>query len=156
MVVAGYADAANTYGGTGTATFDDAGILTIVSAINTTLPALGGSATIFATQNIQGTIDGSGIFTSNGNTSGSITGCTGSNTYVCGQLGTLPSMSNSDDGAIFSVDINAGGSWDTEIVQGPATIFATEILTPVPIPAAAWLFGSALLGLAGASRKRKA
>jgi hypothetical protein len=26
----------------------------------------------------------------------------------------------------------------------------------VPVPAAAWLFGSALLGLAGVSRKRKA
>jgi hypothetical protein len=31
----------------------------------------------------------------------------------------------------------------------------TITLTPVPVPAAAWLFGSAMLGLAGVSRKRK-
>lgn len=32
----------------------------------------------------------------------------------------------------------------------------TVTLTEVPVPGAAWLFGSAMLGLAGASRKRKA
>jgi hypothetical protein len=28
-------------------------------------------------------------------------------------------------------------------------------VTTVPVPAAAWLFGSALIGLAGVARKRK-
>ena len=36
------------------------------------------------------------------------------------------------------------------------TLVSTEPVNPVPVPAAAWLFGSALVGLAGIGRKRKA
>jgi hypothetical protein len=32
--------------------------------------------------------------------------------------------------------------------------FAVATLNPVPVPAAAWLFGSALIGLAGIKRKK--
>jgi len=35
-------------------------------------------------------------------------------------------------------------------------IFADVEVAPVPVPAAAWLFGSALLGLGGVARRRKA
>lgn len=51
------------------------------------------------------------------------------------------------------IDINDGGTalvTDNDIVNliGPWEI------TPVPVPAAAWLFGSALLGLVGYSRRK--
>lgn len=36
------------------------------------------------------------------------------------------------------------------------TIFADVETSPIPVPAAAWLFGSALLGLTGIARKKKA
>jgi hypothetical protein len=52
---------------------------------------------------------------------------------------------NNGVSALFLLEQNAG-----MFLEGTIT------LTPVPVPAAAWLFGSAVLGLAGASRKRKA
>ena len=40
-------------------------------------------------------------------------------------------------------------------VQYRQFTFSDVTLAPVPVPAAAWLFGSGLLGLAGAARKRR-
>jgi hypothetical protein len=46
------------------------------------------------------------------------------------------------------------------VLSGTLTIGGTTMsgygASPVPVPAAAWLFGSALLGLAGVGRKRRA
>ena len=43
----------------------------------------------------------------------------------------------------------------TAISDFTLTLVSTEPVNPVPVPAAAWLFGSALVGLAGIGRKRK-
>ena len=56
------------------------------------------------------------------------------------------------DGFLFYSDTNLPiSSW---MVYGADSIIATNN-TVVPVPAAAWLFGSALLGLAGIGRKRR-
>lgn len=52
-----------------------------------------------------------------------------------------------------------GAGWNNavgtmNIAGGTIGFFMEGSVAPVPVPAAAWLFGSALLGLAGMSRKR--
>jgi len=48
-------------------------------------------------------------------------------------------------------------SWDgsVELLQGNEFIVTANVLTPVPIPAAAWLFGSAVLGLTWKARRKR-
>lgn len=41
-------------------------------------------------------------------------------------------------------------------MDGTVTLTAQPVTPEVPVPAAAWMFGSAVVGLAGAARKRKA
>lgn len=43
----------------------------------------------------------------------------------------------------------------TLLVGSSSALFLEGTVSPVPVPAAAWLFGSALLGLAGMARRRK-
>jgi hypothetical protein len=45
-------------------------------------------------------------------------------------------------------------SFDAQAFIGADTFTVNADLSPVPVPAAAWLFGSALLGLAGVKRKK--
>jgi hypothetical protein len=40
-------------------------------------------------------------------------------------------------------------------IDAVGAISSAPPVNPVPVPAAVWLFGSALLGLAGAARRRK-
>ena len=59
--------------------------------------------------------------------------------------GTNDAVDNFDSlFASFWSDIYLSGTWDT-----------TVQMTPVPIPAALWLFGSGLLGLVGLARRKK-
>lgn len=54
-------------------------------------------------------------------------------------------------------------AFDLEVTSGSSSYFASGIeagldnvkLNPIPVPAAVWLFGSGLLGLAGVARRRK-
>jgi hypothetical protein len=67
--------------------------------------------------------------------------------------------SNTSTFASYARQIQASVEGEIEILIGPATTpvasgFALE-LAPVPIPAAAWLFGSGLLGLIGIARRKK-
>ncbi len=61
----------------------------------------------------------------------------------------------------FGFDGAGAFTWASSAVidpgPGPADSFQSITATPnaVPVPAAAWLFGSALVGLAGIGRKRK-
>lgn len=50
----------------------------------------------------------------------------------------------------------AGPRWNKQTVYGTATITlnGTASLVPVPVPAAMWLLGSGLVGLAGIARRR--
>lgn len=70
---------------------------------------------------------------------------------------TSPSYSVAQPGLTFP---DAGGADHAvgalHLLGGPAAIFLSGDLTfsEVPVPAAAWLFGSALLGLAGMKRKQ--
>ena len=88
-----------------------------------------------------------------GTSTTSILSCTGA-AIACGQvalgpqapgvsIGALP-MSETDPTVFFSPGDGVNVS-DLEWT-----------ITPVPLPAAAWLFGSALVGLAGMGRRRKA
>jgi hypothetical protein len=62
--------------------------------------------------------------------------------------------------SVGDVTILTGHSFDAvnNITQDTTfTLTATSVPTPaVPVPAAAWLFGSGLLGLAGTARRRRA
>ena len=53
------------------------------------------------------------------------------------------------DGTLFSVNLNADGTATTLIADGNTQA------TPTPIPAAAWLFGSGLMGLFGVRRRKE-
>ena len=57
-------------------------------------------------------------------------------------------------------DFNAGDFGSACITPGSANIGGTgdcslSVVSPVPVPAAAWLFGSGLVGLVGISRRKK-
>lgn len=59
----------------------------------------------------------------------------------------------------FSADLSALGPLLGSVIADPfvsGSIASINGVAAVPVPAAAWLFGSALLGLAGARRTRKA
>lgn len=55
---------------------------------------------------------------------------------------------------ISILDSNGQALTDFSIVSGSGTSYSAEGVQAVPIPAAAWLFGSALMGLTGACRLR--
>lgn len=54
------------------------------------------------------------------------------------------------DGSLWT-SYDGGTNWT--IREGTDTLFATY-MSPVPVPAAVWLFGSGLIGLIGLSRRR--
>ncbi|MCX2980977.1 VPLPA-CTERM sorting domain-containing protein [Halieaceae bacterium IMCC14734] len=149
LVITGAAD--GTGSGTGTGAFDDSGTLTISQDTYTNIPAFYATATVTATAVYGGSITGT-TWTADGTQLGETSACVGA-ALICSTLpvGEAPAPGTNP---IFSVDINTGGSWST-FTPGIVNINATATLSPVPLPAAAWLFGSALLGLAGVSRKRK-
>lgn len=68
-----------------------------------------------------------------------------------------PILTNESSGS----DYYFSGTWDSPFEKnGPTdvshyTIYARGQTSPVPIPAAAWLFGSALIGMVGVGARRK-
>ena len=80
-----------------------------------------------------------------------------------GQIGTTVNLGNSDDTA------NGAGNWYEALTFGATGVAnvtkmelyftksgAVDDITVVPLPAAAWLFGSALLGVIGIGSRRRA
>jgi hypothetical protein len=144
----------------GQATFDDtAGVvtLTIANHTKTVIPGMGAAGTIIAETTYFGTLVG-GTWTANGDTSGVISACGGAaSAAICGPVGeAIGVVTAGTGGTVFSVDVPSGvGAWADTQINGPAILNNNHALAAVPVPAAAWLFGSALLGLAGVARKRK-
>ncbi len=117
------------------------------------------------TYNVMGA-SGSGVASDYSETSSSCTG-TGSiaSNTVCGTASQVdPDWEGLTLSFVFSGDLSSfsgsivgtsqsGTSLAANTTDFNYTIAGTE-LTPVPVPAAAWLFGSALLGLAGVGRRR--
>ena len=60
--------------------------------------------------------------------------------------------------AIFNADGTAGPAVPMQVgpFPGQAPSFQGTVASAVPVPAAVWLFGSGLVGLAGVARRRKA
>ena len=100
---------------------------------------------------------------------------TSTGTWTDGDPGTNTGSILSCTGLAFACDQVQLGPWTPEFSSGPLslsevapTIFTvppgpggllgetTWTVTPVPLPAAAWLFGSAVLGLVGVGRRRQA
>jgi hypothetical protein len=82
----------------------------------------------------------------------------GSSTFSLGifrdELGETPlyntvGINYSVPGTLFTIDLNNDGTTTVQTLASEATVTAT------PIPAAAWLLGSGLMGLAGFRRRNK-
>ncbi len=140
--------------GSGTATLDDSGMLTlngsrVATAYIGSFLAAATNTTVTTTFN--GTYAG-GAFTA---TSGQIV--PNSCFAGCDRIFNMPVGYDSVSGTVLL----SGGSINAVVVMnGFLLITDTWTLTPttpaVPVPAAAWLFGSGLLGLAGITRRRAA
>jgi hypothetical protein len=65
----------------------------------------------------------------------------------------LQGSNNSVPGTLFTINLMNNGSASSEIIAGQANVTNGTGVSPVPVPAALWLFGSGLAGLAGI-RKR--
>ncbi len=152
----------SSFTGTGTATFDDSGLLRVDYAVLQTTAA--GTVSFSYRDNFYGTIS-AGSFT---NTSGTweevsctpVAGTASCPIYIQQphlDLSATPATGNGGGLLEQTFDINAGGT-------NTATIYSLNHLakqsliynlTPtVPVPAAAWLFGSGLLGLSGVVRRK--
>ncbi len=154
----------------GTATYDDvAGTLVIdFSFANYVHTPIGsrGNYTIVSRLDYTGTV-GAGTFTTTAGFQTNISCMDG--TIVCPtvnlKLGVPQALSATPvsglGGGLLEQAFNVAGgtnTWTTKSVGGFVTSAYTMDFTPaapVPVPAAAWLFGSGLLGLAGAARRRR-
>ena len=67
----------------------------------------------------------------------------------------LLQLSMFDDLDLYAYDI-LGDSWFSLALDSTGGFLATASASPVPVPAAVWLFGSGLLGLCAAARRRAA
>jgi len=141
----------------GTGSLDDSGVLTLLlngtTVTGFTNTTNGSTATFNGTYN-SGTGDftatsGSSLITSCVNNGGIIDGCSSPTFAGVGGVTTFLTLSG-------TVNATTGGHIDITASSNGANINSTYTVTPtVPVPAAAWLFGSGLLGLAGTARRRR-
>ena len=93
------------------------------------------------------------------NLSFAVTTRNGSGAYTLQLRDSANQLVTPDNAGIYAL---TGSSYTLELnttfdsINKYMSIIGTPVAAPVPVPAALWLFGSGLLGLAGVSRKRKA
>ena len=146
--------------GAGTAVLDDAGIFTINDRVDeiTTFFDLD-TTTLYQTPTVstrtivfEGSWSGSVFTPTSGNVT--ITKCT--SLAACPPLNTILYAFDSISG---SLNIYGGGSIQTHGLYVPVSLSFNQTFSatpsPVPIPTAAWMFGSGLIGLAGAARRSR-
>lgn len=150
----------STYNSTsGTASLSDNGTTLTIDHVGTAI-ILGGNYTISFHDILTGSVSG-GVFTANASGGGSSTGtsCTyngGGSGNVCGSA----LASNSFYAQTGSIAIAPGsfgnftGTYQSPLGATTVNYSVGPVVAPVPVPAAAWLFGSGLLGLAGTARRR--
>jgi hypothetical protein len=148
-VFGGAVDGTGSGGGTGV--FDMSGLLTLESVQDFIFPTLGLDASVVYTTLLNGLISGTTWNTAGSGTS-TINSCTGSAVLCAGffPVGTVPIVPQ-----VSSLDIFTGGDW-TIVGGGAITTTSSARLAPqdVPAPPTTWLFGLAMLGLAGLGWKR--
>jgi hypothetical protein len=164
-------DFTSTVGNGGFGVLDTTGgvtTLTLTFTSSDTALAPGFSANIAnITDVFTGTLSG-GTFTITGGTTAKAGPCTGAAAgVICNSAGNVLVFPTLDTFATASgtVSISGGGSITTTFTStGTQPTLTTSHYTlgagtptpAVPVPAAAWLFGSGLLGLAGTARRRNA
>jgi hypothetical protein len=154
---------------TGLATVD--GRYTINNALQSFNSSLGtttwnaGTNTLTFTKAASGTNGGASVGTNSGGTC--VNGATSALSTVCGNAtAATPSWEGLTFSFVFSADKStfAGALTGTDKSGSGLTANTTTInwqvsgavpAPTVPVPAAAWLFGSGLLGLAGTARRRR-
>lgn len=153
--------------GTGTATLDDSGVLTISSSFTFTAQV---SAEFQVVSNLTATSIFQGTYSG-----GTFTVTSGTERYdSCSGYCSPGLLGGAADGTVTrdydlsfgetkgSVTLMSGGTvvGDVSMAGGTYETLRTFTLSPsapaVPIPAAAWLFGSGLIGLVGSARRRMA
>ena len=155
--------------GVGTATLDTAtGVLDIslVDTNNTVIAGTGGVTSSTVTNQhlvLTGVLSGSAFtWTSGVNTLSNCVGTGGYGFIMCGSTPAGPQPFAADQNPI-TVGLAFGGltNFSSTVVQNGTNVTTNYTLTnttptpAVPVPAAAWLFGSGLLGLAGTARRRR-
>ena len=141
----------------GTGTLDDTGLLTITATGQFTPTGSATSQytadeTLTFTGSVSGSIDNLSTYAINVNS------CTPGAGFATGCTGVASAAAVAFAGAVSTTD-GAVTTWTTpktKVGTNPAWNQDTYTFTAhaVPVPAAAWLFGSGLLGLAGTARRR--
>jgi hypothetical protein len=162
-----------TLNGTGTATLDDGGAYTQNAVIHSVIGPGLSDVNLDSTTIYSGTLTGNSLaWTTGTNLINSCTIVTPGqplNTVTCAgaQPGVTKPSTVDQNPIVFGItsvgDVTTitGTSFDSvnNITQATTfTLTATSVpgAPAVPVPAAAWLFGSGLLGLAGTARRRRA
>lgn len=105
--------------------------------------------------NCTGSEMGNLFYNSLGNTAGSLSNAGPFSNVQSGWYWTATaSTSFSGDAWWFSMDQGYQGSWSQGSTNHAWAVHSGDVGT-VPIPAAAWLFGSGLFGLVGVARRKK-
>lgn len=163
--------ASGTLTATGTASLDDAGVLTIDFTALNNQPSAGGTFTTGNQTVFNGSIAGGSFTVASGSTK--YTSCTAGTAACPGPITSALNISQpltatpatGNGGGLLEQAFTIAGGTNTStaysynhLLKNVLTYnFTNTTAAPeVPVPAAAWLFGSGLLGLAGTARRRLA